>query len=92
MIAQLDRMAADLKISRADLVRKALQGILDGQPLPPQAPMTEDEIVQRLTEKARSGSVSALRAMLTREASKDPRERSAEILRSMIEDQERRRQ
>lgn len=59
--------------------------LVDGEPLPPTTPMTEDEIVQRLTEKARAGSVSALRAMMSHEQQRDPRERSAQILRDLIE-------
>jgi hypothetical protein len=60
--ARLDRLAADRRLTRSDLVR-ALLADADGAPAKPLAHPTRVEALDLLAAKARSGSVVAMVAL-----------------------------
>jgi Ribbon-helix-helix protein, copG family len=85
MLERLDELAAERGIDRSRLVRQLLEAGLRDRPPPPSEPLDEDEILALLTEKARSGNVSALRTLLAREQERDPHEAALIALQKMAE-------
>lgn len=75
-LRRLDALAEAQGLSRSRLVRRMVDAAIEGAPMPAADLPDEDELVQLLAEKARAGSVSAIRALLDREKQLDPRERA----------------
>jgi hypothetical protein len=76
MLGQLDALAGERGITRTRVVRQLLEPGLRDRPAPASEPPTEEELVALLAERARSGNVSAIRSLLAREHTTDPRERA----------------
>jgi hypothetical protein len=75
-LGRLDTLARERSMTRAALVRRLVEGAIDGMPLPVVDAPDRDELLALLSEKAREGNVAAIRALLTREEQADPRERA----------------
>jgi hypothetical protein len=75
-LTRLDGLARELGTSRAALVRRVVEGALEGVPMPELEPPAEGELLGLLSEKARQGNVAAIRTLLAREEQADPRERA----------------
>jgi len=73
MLEQLDALAAERRITRTRAVRQLLEAGLRDRPAPVVDSPTEEELVALLTERARAGNVSAIRSLLERERTADPR-------------------
>ena len=74
MFRELDALAAERGITRTRLVRQLLEaGLRDRDSIPPPDTPSEEELLELLAEKARMGNVAAIRTLLVREESKDPR-------------------
>jgi hypothetical protein len=84
MFEQLDALAEERGITRTRAVRQLLEAGLRDRPAPWSEPPSEDELVALLSEKARQGNVSAIRSLLVREESRDPRARALALFESMI--------
>lgn len=85
LLERLDALAAERGIDRSRLVRQLLDAGLDARPDPTVEPMSEDELIAVLTEKARNGHVSAARALLARLEEQNPRERVLAEFRRMAD-------
>ena len=75
-LRRLDALAEAQGLSRSRLVRRMVDAAIEGAPMPEVTLPDEDELLQLLAEKARAGSVSAIRALIDRERESDPRERA----------------
>ncbi len=75
LIERLDALAAERGIDRSRLIRQLLDAGLEARPDPRVEPMSEDELIGVLTERARNGHVSAARTLLARLEEQSPRER-----------------
>ena len=75
-LARLDGLARERNLTRAALVRRLVEGAIDGMPLPIVDAPDRDELLALLSERARQGNVAAIRTLLAREDQEDPRERA----------------
>jgi hypothetical protein len=83
MFWQLDSLAVERGITRTRLVRQLLEAGLRDCPEPTSETPSEEELLALLTEKARMGNVSAIRALLVREDQKDPRRQALALFEEM---------
>jgi hypothetical protein len=83
MFLQLDALAQERGVTRTRLVRQLLEAGLRDRPKPPSETPSEEELLALLTEKARMGNVSAIRALLAREEQKDPRKAALALFEEM---------
>jgi metal-responsive CopG/Arc/MetJ family transcriptional regulator len=83
MFLQLDSLAQERGLTRTRLVRQLLAAGLRDRPEPPSDAPSEEELLALLTEKARMGNVSAIRALLVREEQKDPRRAALALFEDM---------
>jgi hypothetical protein len=83
MLRQLDALALERAVTRTRLVRQLLEAGLRDRPPPPSETPSEEELLALLTEKARMGNVSAIRALLVREEQKDPRAQALALFEEM---------
>jgi metal-responsive CopG/Arc/MetJ family transcriptional regulator len=83
-IEALDDLAAERGIDRSRLVRQLLDAGLRGRPKPSSEPVTENELVALLSERARAGNTAAIRTLLSRGDALDPREEAWRTLEAMV--------
>ena len=83
-IEALDDLAAERGIDRSRLVRQLLEAGLQGRPRPSSEPVTEDELVALLSERARAGNTAAIRTLLARGVGLNPREEAWRTLEAMV--------
>jgi hypothetical protein len=83
MFLQLDALAQERGVDRTRVVRQLLEAGLRDRPVPPSETPSEEELLALLTEKARMGNVSAIRALLAREEQKDPRKPALALFEEM---------
>jgi metal-responsive CopG/Arc/MetJ family transcriptional regulator len=83
MFMRLDALAQERGVTRTRLVRQLLEAGLRDRPEPPSETPSEEELLALLTEKARMGNVSAIRALLLREEQKDPRKQALALFEEM---------
>jgi hypothetical protein len=83
-IEALDDLAAERRIDRSRLVRQLLDAGLRGRPKPSSEPVTENELVALLSERARAGNTAAIRTLLSRGDALDPREEAWRTLEAMV--------
>jgi hypothetical protein len=83
MSRQLDAAASEARVPAARLVRQLIAEAVGGRPVEAPPPLSEEELVSLLEEKARAGNVAAIRSLLARQHSKDPRERALELFEEM---------
>jgi hypothetical protein len=83
MSAQLDVAAQEQGLSRARFVRQLIAQAVAGQPVESLGPPSEDELLELLAEKARQGNVAAIRSLLAREQSSDPRSRAIALFQEL---------
>ncbi len=63
-------------MTRSRLVRQLLEVGVRDRPAPSSETLSEQDLLDLLTEKARQGNVSAIRSLLLREEQADPRHRA----------------
>jgi predicted transcriptional regulator len=83
LVARLDELAAERGIPRSRLTRQLLEVGLRDHPAPVSEPLSEDELVNLLREKARGGNVSAIRLLLELARRRDPRQAAMDALEQM---------
>jgi hypothetical protein len=83
-IEALDDLAAERGIDRSRLVRQLLDAGLRGRRKPSSEPVTEDELVALLSERARAGNTAAIRTLLSRGDALDPREAAWRTLERLV--------
>lgn len=76
LFAQLNALASERGVTRTRLVRQLLEASVQGRPAPPTGTLSEEDLLDLLTEKARQGNVSAIRSLLLREEQADPGHRA----------------
>ena len=85
LVERLDALAEERGIDRSRVVRQLLEAGLRDRPAPPSEPLSEEELLSVLNEKARNGHVAAARALLARLQEHDPRERAIALFQEMVE-------
>jgi metal-responsive CopG/Arc/MetJ family transcriptional regulator len=83
-IEALDDLAAERGVDRSRLVRQLLDAGLRNRPKPSSEPVTEDELVALLTEKARQCNTAAIRTLMARGDALDPREAAWRTLERLV--------
>jgi hypothetical protein len=85
LVGRLDVLAQERGIDRSRLVRQLLEAGLQGRPAPPSGALSEQDLLDLLTERARQGNVSAIRSLLLREEQADPRHRALLAFEQIVE-------
>lgn len=83
MSAQLEAVADGQGVTCARFVRQLIAQAVAGKRVEGLGPPSEDELLDLLAEKARSGNVAAIRSLLAREAMSDPRGRAIALFQEM---------
>jgi len=83
MSAQLEAVADAQGVTCARFVRQLIAQAVAGKRVEALGSPSEDELLDLLAEKARSGNVAAIRSLLAREAMSDPRARAIALFQEM---------
>lgn len=86
LVERLDALAAERGVERSRLIRQLCEVGLRDRPAPLTEALSEEQLISILTEKARSGHVSAIRTLLARQEREDPRERMLAEFKRMAEE------
>jgi hypothetical protein len=84
--AKLEALAERDGTSKSDVVRALIDAVSVDVEIPAAPRLSEDEILDLLHQRARAGRTSALLALLKREEDRDPRARTLELFRAMVEE------
>jgi hypothetical protein len=86
--AKLEALARRDGTSKSDVVRALVDAASVDTEIPAVPRLTEDEMLDILHAQARAGRTGALLALLKREQDRDPRARTLELFRAMVEERQ----